>query len=559
VGQLLAIVWLRFKLLARSARGETGTLNLVVALVTGLFGVVIACGLAAGFGALAFYSARTGDLPGIRAAYLVIFYSFAFFGLVLPVLTGAMGHGFDAASLRVYPISRARLFLIGLAAGGASAEHLIYYPALAAVYGAGVLAGGADPLLGTLALLLLLLFYVTWGNVLTLGLVSLMRRRRAREIVILVGLIAIIAATVLPALLVDPRREKLGADVIPMLAPLIDGLAAAGQILAPTLAADALTALHDGAPSTALAYVGGLLLWSLCGIALGYYVFSRHYLGDGGGRRAATGGGTARANAETSWGPFCLDRGLFARLPGETRALAGKDLRYLFRSVLGKFNLAMMPVLVLLVAFVFARNIENAMWGFDPRQLAFYGLLLYGTVLSNNFVNNAYAWEGRGAQIYFSTPADPARIIAGKNLAVALFNLVLLAICLACWSLLAGPPDLETLITGVLLYGFSVLAFTTWGNLVSVVFPVRRDIAAINNTPSHVAIVLALVILVANAVLAACAMLLPDWLGLPIPRPLSLAALVALQAWLYVLMLGRAGRLLARRKEAFLARLATER
>ena len=139
------------------------------------------------------------------------------------------------------------------------------------------------------------------------------------------------------------------------------------------------------------------------------------------------------------------------------------------------------------------------------------------------------------------------------------FPALLLAICLACWSLLAGPPGAETLLTGVLLYGFSVLAFITWGNLISIAFPVRRDVASITNTPSQVAIVLALLILPANAALAIGFVSLPGWLGLPVPRPVSLGLLVALQAWLYVLMLRRAGRMLARRRKTFLASLASER
>ena len=41
--------------------------------------------------------------------------------------------------------------------------------------------------------------------------------------------------------------------------------------------------------------------------------------------------------------------------PPDVRAVAAKELRYLLRSVLGKFNLIMMPVFVVIVVFFFGR------------------------------------------------------------------------------------------------------------------------------------------------------------------------------------------------------------
>ena len=69
---------------------------------------------------------------------MICFYTFFFFGIVLPLLSGAMDESFDAAPFLIFPISRLRLFGITLAATLGSPHHLVYLPALIAVLIAGV-------------------------------------------------------------------------------------------------------------------------------------------------------------------------------------------------------------------------------------------------------------------------------------------------------------------------------------------------------------------------------------------------------------------------------------
>ena len=139
---------------------------------------------------------------------------------------------------------------------------------------------------------------------------------------------------------------------------------------------------------------------------------------------------------------------------------------------------------------------------------------MYSTLFSNNFVNNAYAWEGVGVQNYFMLPAPARQIIAGKNLAVWLFNAIMFVMCIVGWGILVGVPSLETLLGAGLVFGVSVLAFTTVGNIVSIYFPVRRNIASMTNTPSQIGILFSLLSLAAVAAMVALFLLLPSLLGM---------------------------------------------
>ena len=100
--------------------------------------------------------------------------------------------------------------------------------------------------------------------------------------------------------------------------------------------------------------------------------------------------------------------------------------------------------------------------------------------------------------------------------------------------------------------GVSVLFFTTVGNVVSLLFPARRDIASMTNTPSTVAILLSLASLLSAAGLVGLFLFLPLALGVPRLQPLFLFNLLLLEAIVYVFALRFAGRLMLRRREGLI-------
>ena len=204
---------------------------------------------------------------------------------------------------------------------------------------------------------------------------------------------------------------------------------------------------------------------------------------------------------------------------------------------------------MVIVVFVIGRGLSGSLLGLPSDSTLLLGLLLYSTLFSNNFINNAFAWEGGGLRSYFFSPAPLNRVLAGKNLAVWTYNALLWLIVIVSWSVMKSVPDLWTIVTAALLYGVSVLFFTTVGNVVSVLFPARRDIASMTNTPSHVAILLSLASLISAAGLVGLFMFLPLLLGVPRLQPLFLLNLMLLEAIVYVLVLRFAGRLMLRRRD----------
>jgi hypothetical protein len=548
VDRVLAIVGLRARTLFRRYRSASDLARLAGSALSLLLAGGLAIGLAIGFGVMTHMLARGGDESMMRLGFMVTFYSFLFFGAILPLVMGVSNQGFDVAPFRLFPIGRPKLYSITLAAYAASPEQLLYYPALVSVTLTGVVFAGVNIPIGLTLIGLLLLFYVAWGNAALLFLVGIMRRRRIREVLVMIAFMVLIAASLVPSLIIDPATDSIdqSGPVIGLLTRLAVGL---GKFLPPGLAAQGLTGLYISGVGAALPGLLLLAFWDLAGIALGYGAFLRYHLGAP--ESAASPSRAIRADTQRSARHrlFSADSPLLAFVPPETRAVAAKEMRYLLRSVVGKFNLIMMPLFVIIVVFFFARAVTSSFLGLSVDSLLLFGLLLYATLFSNNFVNNAFAWEGDGVRTYFWAPLRPEHVLAGKNLAVWAYNTLLLLIVIAAWSILKRLPDLATLSSAVLLYGSAVLFFTMVGNVVSVLFPVRRDISSITNSPSQIAILISLASLSAAVSLVAATLLLADLSGKAYLRPIFLLALLLILGWCYRLTLGLAGRLMEQRKE----------
>ena len=514
-----------------------------------------------GSGFVIFLTVVRGDEASARIGFNLTFYLMFFFACILPLITGATSQGFDASALRQFPIGRIRLFGITLASYAGGTEQLVCFPALLVVCVVGVFAAGTPWITGLVSMGLLLLFYVAWGHAIQLVLTGVLRRRRAREILAIVGFALLIGISVTPSLMLDPEsHEDRPGGVLP---PWGHRLAtAAGQSLPPSLAAESLTrSFATGREFAAPLPLALLLVWDLLGLFLAYRAFTRYNLGGAESRSRRIARTTAAAppvaapeRRPTVW---TADNPMLSFIPMQVRAVASKELRYLLRSVVGKFNLFMMPVFVIIVVFLIARNVDSSFLGISPDGVILFGLLLYATLFSNNFVNNAFAWDGEGMRTWFLVPLTPVRVLAGKNLAVWSYNAALFVIILVTWSVLRGVPGPRILITAVPLYAVSVLCFTIVGNVVSVLFPARRNISSMTNSPSQLAVLCSLASLIGSAALVSTTLLLAWLTGVAFLQPLFLLAVLALLVWIHTLVLRLAGRLMERRRDSLIQTLAT--
>lgn len=551
MSQVLAIASVRFKSAMRRARGATGVINAIAAVATVVVGLLFSVMMAAAFGVLVWGWSDEPDR--VRFVHLAAFYLCFALGLILPVLQGAMEQGLDVRPFRAFPISRARLYGITLAAAFLSTEHVLYYPALAAVAAATALSGASSPLAVAGASALLLVFFVSWGFAVNLTLAEITRGRRAKEIISVVVFLLLIAAAFSPQLVLDRGRGG-GVEGLPYLPAVVRAVARASVGFPPQLAADAMHAARSGTGGGVAGRIAGLALWDAAGIGLGYWIFTRYYLGDRarGAKRARPGRGPERQRRRELWS---FDHPWLAAIPIETRAVAAKELRYMLRSVTGRFVLLVVPLFVLVSGGVFADMVDRPVLGIDPERVLLYGMLLYSTVLSNNFLNNAYAWERDGVKSYFISPVPLQRVILGKNLGVWLFNAIVLGVALVCWTALMGFPGAVTAISAALLFAIALIVFTTSGNILSILFPVPRDMSSMMNTPSHTAVLFSLVSLAVGVSLGGLTLVGAGLLGIDGLVPLFLALTLAAVVALYALGLRVAARLLAERRDRLIRAL----
>jgi ABC-2 type transport system permease protein len=546
VDRVLTIIGLRFKLLARTVLGQGGTANLLGSIGLVVLGGLFALGLAIGFGIMVHVLAQGGDPQNIRIGFLICFYTFFFFGIVLPLVGGAMDRSFDAAPFLIFPISRLRLFGITLTATLGSPHHLVYLPALVAVLIVGVLFSGVSIVAGVLLVLLVFLTYLAWSNFFSLMLVSMMRGRRAREIFAILALGLVILVSLTPSLL-EGDSESI-RKAIPRLTAALKTVMSLSRGLPPSLAADGLTALHE--TDSALSGILGLLAWNGAGILLGYFVFSRYYLGDRQIRIAGRKRKKARViSPGRSGGLFSFDHRLFSALPRQVCAIAAKDLHYMLRSVVGRFNLFIVPIFVLILVLVVREIIKEPVLGIDPERALLFGMLFYALLFSSNFVNNTFAWEGEGIKAYFMSPVTLKAVLFGKNLAVWIYNGLLFSLLMLCWSAGMGLPDPSTFLSALLMYSGAILIFTGFGNFLSILFPVRRDMSKINSSPSPIAVLASFATLAATVLLIGPFLSVPLLLGWNAVQPVLLAALLAGLIGAYAVTLRAASLLLGSRRE----------
>ncbi len=550
---VLAIVWLRYQLAANRLRSAAGIADLASGLLMALFLGLFALGLGIGLGAATFVAVRADDLPRLRVLLHVAFFLCFFFGVIFPLLRGLMERGLDFSRLLMFPLSHTRLYAVHLVSRGVASDHLFYYPVLLAMCLAGALVPGLPALGGVAIVLGLVICNVVWGQVTALAVHACMRFRRLREVLsILVVLLAVGVALLFSSL--DFEALFLGLMDDPLsFAPL-----RVAAVLPPALAAEALHALHRGDPAAAWWQALALVPWCAAGIWIGHFVFSNYHLGDRGRvlrpaaerRRRRSGG---RPTQRPSTAGFQAPDFDWLPVPGEVLAAAGKDLRYLFRSLPGKFNLVGAPLLSVLAGSLFA-GAGTPLLGIGRDSLVFFGLLIYLVLLSNSFANNSFAWEGTGVQCYFFAPAPLTRVLAGKNLAVLAYNGVILLLGLVTWAILRAPGA-AVVLTGLLLFANAIFAFTCAGNFVSILFPAARDLSSMKSQMSQTGILLSFLSLFAVVSVTSLILTLPALFGMAWLQPVVLALLLAAQVAIYPFVLASAARLMEHRREGLMETL----
>jgi ABC-2 type transport system permease protein len=531
VGKISAIAWLRMKLLLNGLRGDRGRADLVSAVVLSLMWTAGALGMAAVFATVIWQAEHPADLDFLLLLYYLVFFVCTVCSVVMPLLFESGRRKLEIARLRHFPISYRRLFGLSLGACVASSEQVLCYPTLLAVGLFGIILPGVNVAAGFLLISSLWIFNLVWGHTVALGIEAAMKRRTGKEILIFISFLFLIFVGIGPAFMERLLGEQWTREST-VFQGAVRNLILVGKTLAPALAAEGLGALRRGEVAPALRGLAWLWVWIVPGAVLGYFVFVRYHI-DGEYRARRFAGKPRMSPEERTRAAWSRGSSALSFLSEGVLAVAVKDWRYLRRSMVGKFNLVLVPVFVTMGALMFARDREAPLLWIDIEPFVLFSILLFVTKLASHLVNNCFAWEGSGVQSYFLCPTRLRSVILGKNLAAWGYNGVLFVLAVTTWSVVKGMPGGMTLLTGFVFYAVAVLSFTSIGNFLSIAFPVPKDVSARDSSISQTGLLISFAGLAVVAAVVWAFLTIPVLIGWPALQPLSLAALFAVQVVVY--------------------------
>jgi len=549
--RLIALIWLRARMWWHGLRSRATVADTAVACILAVIAAIFSVALAIALSLITHVGLRDGTEDAVHMAMLVVFWMLGFLAVVMPVFFGFGQPQVPLRRLLVFPFSHLSLYRISLASSFVSGVNLFWYPVLVAVSLVACLVDGAPPVYWLVAVVVYAICLVVWCNTVLIVVQWVLRKRSVRELAALVGLVLLVVVSMLPAMYqeeAEERGQEWFGDLIPK--PVTSVLGRMATVFPPSIVVRGLESVILGEPGTGIGALLWLVLWTGGGVVIGYSIVRRNLLE---GEQSA-GDYSAGAAGPVRRAPV-LRMERLTIIPVEVRAVAAKELRYLVRSTTGKFNLVIMPVFVIVMALVVARDLDHAFLGLDRVSLVFVGLMIYASMFSNNFLFNAYAWEGAGVQSFFLSPVEPERIVLGKNIGVWIYNSVLGVEGVIFFVLVSGVPPAAALIGGCLAFVASILSATIVGNFLSPVMPVSRDISSITNSPSQTAVLATFGVLIGNALVIGSSVAIPSLLGARWLGPLLLALLIAAEIAFYVVMLGPAGRLLDSRRESLIETL----
>jgi len=543
--RLKILVWLKLKLWWNGLRSGAMAMDTLVAIILAFLGGALSLALAVGLGALTHVALRDVESDVHTVGLLVVFWFLAFLAVVLPMFFGMGQPAVPLSRLAVFPLSRGGLYRVSLAASFASSSHIFWYPILLAVSFTAIVIHGTPAVLWSAVVVTFSVCMVVWCHAVLLVMQRILSGRNVRELVALVGLVLLVTVSMIPALF-----DSQGIEPDASWFQLPDKVASVGgrvaSVFPPSIATKALVAGLGGENAGALGGLIWLGLWIAAGMTVGYLVLSKSLLdGDGSSGSRPVGSGSSGLLASC---PFKVDR--LSWIPVEPRAIAAKELHYLLRSTVGKFNIVIVPVFVIVMALVVARDLTAPVLGLDPSSLVFVGVMVYASMFSNNFLFNAYAWDGAGVRSYFINPVAPEGVVLGKNVGVWLYNVILVSECAICYCIVAGTPSPTILLSGVIAFVAGLLSSTIVGNFVSPSVPVARDISKISNSPSQTGALASFGMLLVNVVLIGSLMAIPALLGAAWLCPILLGVLLAIVITAYRVFLRPAARLLQQRRES---------
>lgn len=533
--QVWLVAGLRWRLLRNSLRSQRAQLELIGNfLVVGLGGL-LAVGGAVGFAAGAFLAVNRNTPQTL----VLLLWAVLLVWQLLPLLLAAFSSGAGMRGLLHLPFRFRAFFLLHLFYG-------LFDPAamLSLAWLAGIAAGVtlAKPVLLPWTLLLLAVFAafcLFLNRVIYLWLERLLARRRTREILFVVFILAMLSLQFL-----GPAMERWGKAVAPYWQAIYEWT----WLLPPGLAGESLFGVRGVAMQAAAA--AGLALYAAAfGLLLRRRLLAQYRGEDLGETMAPEQLQPVKREAasELAW-----------ELPGLSRPVAAvfrKEVRYLQRNSVLLLNL-LAPLLILaFLAFAQTAGRNSQFLSRAPIEILFPAAIGYALLVLTQTSYNSFAFEGRGIQFYLLAPVRFREVLLGKNLLQAILIAAEFAVIWVVVAVLAAPPGPALTLATLVAAAFVVLVNFSVGNYMSLAYPRRFDFGKFRQRQSGMTVLVTLAVQLftmglSGLIFAGTYFLKKIWLAV-----LAFLLLAAAAYALYHWSLGHCSQLAERKREVLTAEL----
>lgn len=460
-----------------------------------------------------------------------------------PALVSGANHGPGLLRLLLLPIPTRLLYVAH--AVGALADPWIFLcvPLLlgvtAGLAASGALVSAAVSLLAGLALLVVLLGIAALSSA-TLQLV--VRDRRRAELVVLLGTLLIVIASLLPSALIPTDRDEDRRSGRPRRDPEVPGwLVSAGRALPSHLYAADLESGETHGRAGGRLPLAGLFAWALAMHGLSWHIYRRLLVAP------TTSGPARRARAS----------GMAHTVPGMPAAVSAVAVAFVrlgFRTPRGR-SVVLMPM-VMLGVFAGMALLRGESIPFGPIHLGGgYSLGIFGVALALLSLSplscNQFAVDRAGLTLQFLAPISARELLYGKALGGAALAAIPCAVAVLA-GLVTGGGSLA-LWAALALGAYSVYALLApVAAVLSMLLPRSVDLSSIGSASNaHQAAGLLGVLAFGLAAVppAALAWGALRWVAHPIGAPLAVAAWAAAATGAALAGFRLASRLLEQRRE----------
>jgi ABC-2 type transport system permease protein len=438
--QVRAIIWAQW----RTLRNYLPRSNKFTFWLTVLFGLVWYGGFAlvATFAGILF--SKADEVTFVHTVLPVALLLCFLYWQLIPVLMASMGSSLEIKKLLVYPVPRRKLFNLEVMLRISTGVEVLL---LLTGAGIGLLLNPRTPAWGPFTLI----FFVAFNLFCSAGvrdlLVRLMARRRVREIMALL----FVLAAALPQVLIfagfqSHIRQFFSSDPSPLWPWTAAGRLAQGEF-------------------TWLA-AGVLLTWTAASYAFGRWQFERGLNFDY-GEAAAQGTSASRKASRLEW----FYRLPSALLPDPLGALIEKELRFLSRSA--RFRLVFMMgfsfgfLIWVPMAFGRASTPHTLVSDNYLTFVSVYALLL----LSDALFWNSFGFDRSAAQVYFLVPLKLSTVLFGKNITAAFFVLLEISAVATVCVLLRLPLSARQILEALAVTIVVTMFLLAIGNISSIYSP----------------------------------------------------------------------------------------